>query len=142
LAILHRQLRRLLTGASPPRVCGDSRASPVWARSRWSRAPAARGDEPNFAAIDALLPITASANFPTHPDPRFYGLLKTSRRTAVSARRLLALAGREYGARADRAQAQATAGTQFDPSVVAVFCTLGLHDEAPAERSFAPVEAV
>jgi HD-GYP domain-containing protein (c-di-GMP phosphodiesterase class II) len=65
----------------------------------------------NFAAIDALLPITASANFPTHPDPRFHGLLKTSKRTAVSARRLLAVAGRGYGARADRAQAQATAGS-------------------------------
>jgi diguanylate cyclase (GGDEF)-like protein len=65
----------------------------------------------NFAAIDGLLPIASSATFTTHPDPRFNELLKTAKSTTVTARRLLAVAGREYGARADRAQTQATAGS-------------------------------
>jgi HD-GYP domain-containing protein (c-di-GMP phosphodiesterase class II) len=36
------------------------------------------------------------------------------------------------------AELRRCSGTQFDPSVVAAFCTLGLHDEAPVERRFAP----
>jgi diguanylate cyclase (GGDEF)-like protein len=65
----------------------------------------------NFAAIDALLPIVASKTFTTRLDPRFYGLLKASTDTSATAHRLLADAGREYGARADRTQTQATAGS-------------------------------
>jgi diguanylate cyclase (GGDEF)-like protein len=64
----------------------------------------------NFAAIDALLPVVSSRAFTTKLDPRFYGPLRASTDTAATAHRLLAAAGGEYGARANRTQAQATAG--------------------------------
>ncbi len=65
----------------------------------------------NFAAIARLLPIATAKTFTTRADARLFPALKTSTETAAQVQRLLATAGREYRARAQRTQTQATAGS-------------------------------
>jgi diguanylate cyclase (GGDEF)-like protein len=66
----------------------------------------------NFEAIDQILPIGSSPTFTTGPDKRqLFTRLKSAGATREAAVALLAQAGREYRARATRAQAQATVGS-------------------------------
>ena len=65
----------------------------------------------NFAAIERLLPIATAKTFTTQADARLFPALKTSTETAARVQQLLSTAGREYRARAQRTQTQATVGS-------------------------------
>ncbi len=93
-----RQIERALAGLDGPGVPPALRAleQPLQA---------------NFAAIHRLLPIATAKTFTTQADARLFPALKTSNETAAQAQRLLTLAGRDYRARANRTQIQATVGS-------------------------------
>jgi diguanylate cyclase (GGDEF)-like protein len=65
----------------------------------------------NFAAIEQILPISASPTFATTLDPKFFPLVKSAATTSGGARRQLTRAGDEYRERSERQQIQATAGS-------------------------------